>query len=329
MSEKKIILSGMRPTGKLHIGHLFGALKSWIELQEKHSCLFFVADWHALTTDYADTSKLKENVVEMVIDWLSCGLDPDKSIIFQQSQVKEHAELSLLLGMVVPLPWLERCPTYKEQQEALSNRMLTTYGFLGYPLLQAADILIYKADGVPVGIDQVPHIELSREIARRFNNFYGEVFPLPEPILTEMPKIPGTDGRKMSKSYNNAILLSDSPEEVARKIKTMVTDPARKRRTDVGNPEVCPVFSLHKVYTQKDIHEWVIKGCTTAEIGCLDCKKPLIEAVNKSLEPIRKKRIQLERDKPKIVQMLASGSAKARERAQKTMQEVRIAMGLE
>lgn len=329
MGAKKIILSGMRPTGKLHLGHLFGALKNWVKLQDEHDCLFFVADWHALTTDYADTSKLKENIVEMVIDWLSCGLDPDKSVIFQQSQVKEHAELCLLLGMVVPLPWLERCPTYKEQQEALSDRMLATYGFLGYPLLQTADILIYKADGVPVGIDQVPHIELSREIARRFNNFYGEVFVLPEPILTEMPKIPGTDGRKMSKSYNNAILLSDFPEEVDRKVKTMVTDPARKRRIDAGNPEICPVFALHKVYTRKDVHEWVIEGCTTTKIGCLDCKKPLIEAINSSLEPIRKTRQQLERDKKKIAEILVAGSNQARERAQKTMQEVRVAMRLQ
>jgi len=329
MGAKKTILSGMRPTGKLHLGHLHGALKNWIALQEKHDCLFFIADWHALTTDYADTTGLRENIVEMVIDWLSCGLDPTKSIIFQQSQVKEHAELSLLLGMVVPLPWLERCPTYKEQQEALADRMLSTYGFLGYPLLQTADILIYKADSVPVGIDQVPHIELAREIARRFNNFYGEVFPLPEPILTEVPKIPGTDGRKMSKSYGNAILLSDSAAEVEQKIKTMVTDPARKRRIDPGNPEACPVFDLHKIYTTKDVHEWAIDGCTTAKIGCLDCKKPLIEAINKALEPIRKKRQELEKDKKKLVDILASGSASARARAQKTMEEVRKAMRLE
>ena len=328
MGTRRTILSGMRPTGKLHLGHLFGALKNWIQLQEEHDCLFFVADWHALTTDYADTSKIRENIMEMVIDWLACGLDPAKAIIFQQSQVKEHAELALLLGMITPLPWLERCPTYKEQQKELADKELNTYGFLGYPLLMTADILIYKSTGVPVGIDQVPHIELAREIARRFNNFYGPIFPLPEPLLTESPKIPGTDGRKMSKSYNNAVWLSDSPEEVKTKISRMMTDPARKRRTDPGNPEICPVFDLHKVYTDEETHRWIIEGCTTAGIGCLDCKRPLIEAINESLEPIRAKRAELEADKDKVIDILNEGSRKARERAQATMAEVREAVRL-
>jgi len=329
MGERKVILSGMRPTGKMHLGNLFGALKNWARLQEEHDCLFFVADWHMLTTDYADTSKLKDNITDMVIDWLACGLDPNRSTIFQQSQVKEHAELTLLLGMITPLPWLERCPTYKEQQQEITGRDLNTYGFLGYPLLQTSDIIIYRASGVPVGVDQVPHIELAREIARRFNNFYKPVFPLPEPLLTESPKIPGTDGRKMSKSYNNAIWLSDTPDEIKRKISTMMTDPARKRRTDAGNPEICPVFDLHKVYTDEGTHKWIIEGCTTAGIGCLDCKKPLIDAVNASLEPIRAKRRELTGDTDAVWSILKDGSDSARARARETMSEVRAAMRLE
>ena len=265
---RKRVLSGMRPTGRLHMGHLFGALDNWRKLQETFDCFFFIADWHALTTDYADPSKVKEFTTEVVLDWLAAGLDPKKATFFVQSRVPEHAELHLLFSMFTPLAWLERVPTYKEQREQITDKDLGTYGFLGYPLLQAADILIYKAHYVPVGVDQVPHVELTREVARRFNFLYENVLLEPEALLTEFPKIPGTDGRKMSKSYDNAIFLSDSPETVTAKIKPMITDPARQRRKDPGNPELCPVFDLHKVFTPEAERKGVIvPGCTSAVLA--------------------------------------------------------------
>lgn len=280
MSEKNHrkprVLSGMRPTGKLHLGHLVGALDNWVRLQDQYDCYFFVADWHALTTDYAETSNVKQNIMEMMYDMLAAGLDPEKAVLFIQSHVPQHAELHLLLSMITPLGWLERVPTYKEQRENIKDKDLGTYGFLGYPVLQSADILMYKADYVPVGEDQVPHIELTREIARRFNMFYAGkreyVLPEPQPLLTSMPKLPGTDGRKMSKSYGNAILLSEPEPEIRQKLKTMVTDPARVRRTDPGNPQVCPVYSLHKIFSSQETIANVEKGCTTASIGCIECK---------------------------------------------------------
>ncbi|MBI5586955.1 MAG: tryptophan--tRNA ligase [Deltaproteobacteria bacterium] len=326
----KRVLSGMRPTGKLHLGHYHGVLANWLKLQEDYECFFFVADWHALTTDYANPAGIKENTRQMVLDWMSVGIDPAKSTIFRQSSIKEHAELLVLLGMITPLPWLERNPTYKEQLQEIRDKDLHTYGFLGYPVLQTADIIIYKANKVPVGIDQAPHVELSREITRRFNNFYGEVFPEPETLLTSAPKVLGTDGRKMSKSYNNSIFLSDPPAEVEKKILYMMTDTARKRRTDAGNPEVCPLFlTFHLLYSDENTRAWVREGCTTAGIGCTECKKSVIPKVLARLEPIRKKRAELERDPGALQGILERGAQKAAEAAGGTMEEVRRAMGLE
>jgi tryptophanyl-tRNA synthetase len=322
------ILSGMRPTGKLHLGHWVGALENWVKLQDQYECYFFVADWHALTTHYADTSELRENVREMVTDWLAVGLDPAKATFFLQSHLLEHAELHLLLSMVMPLGWLERVPTYKEQLENIKDRDLHTYGFLGYPVLQAADILIYKAKYVPVGEDQLPHIELTRELARRFNNFYGAVFPEPKALLTAIPRLRGTDGRRMSKSYGNTIHLSDPPEVVSRKVADMMTDPARKRRTDKGNPDVCPVFDHHKVFSPEDVIDRVNRECRTAEIGCVDCKKLMAEHVNKFLAPILKRRKSYEEDPKRVLSVLEEGTKKARSVAQATMAEVRAAVKL-
>ena len=322
------ILSGMRPTGKLHLGHWVGALENWVKLQDQYECYFFVADWHALTTHYADTSELRENVREMVTDWLAVGLDPAKATFFLQSHLLEHAELHLLLSMVMPLGWLERVPTYKEQLENIKDRDLHTYGFLGYPVLQAADILIYKAKYVPVGEDQLPHIELTRELARRFNNFYGAVFPEPKALLTAIPRLRGTDGRRMSKSYGNTIYLSDPPEVVSRKVADMMTDPARKRRTDKGNPDVCPVFDHHKVFSPEDVIDRVNRECRTAEIGCVDCKKLMAEHVNKFLAPILKRRKSYEEDPKRVLGILEEGTKKARSVAQATMAEVRAAVKL-
>ena len=324
----KRVLSGMRPTGKLHIGHLEGALKKWSELQETHDCFFFVADWHALTTDYADPSHIKESTYEMLADWIACGIDPEKSVIFNQSYVKEHSELALLLAMITPLSWLERVPSYKEMRDQLKGKDLSTYGFLGYPLLQAADIIIYKAEFVPVGDDQVPHIELTREIARRFNYLYGEMFPEPQPLLTEAPRILGTDGRKMSKSYENAIFISDSPEEITKKIMPMYTDPQRIRRQDPGNPDICGVFYLHKIYSETGVIEDVDRDCRTAEIGCVDCKKLLLPRLLESLEPIREEREKLINRKDYLEDILIEGSKKAREVASETIEEVREKLGL-
>jgi tryptophanyl-tRNA synthetase len=317
----------MRPTGPLHVGHLVGALENWVSLQSSHECFFAIVDWHALTTDYADPSQIKTYTVEVVLDWLAAGLDPRKATFFVQSRLPEHAELHLLFSMFTPLAWLERVPAYKEQREQITDKDLGTYGFLGYPLLQAADILIYKAHYVPVGVDQVPHVELTREVARRFNFLYRPVLVEPEALLTEFPKIPGTDGRKMSKSYNNAIFLSDSPEEIIAKIKPMVTDPARKRRTDPGNPEVCPVYDLHRVFTPKAEREsTIVPGCTTAGIGCLDCKQVLLKHALPVLAPISERRAELAHDPATVLDILEDGTARAKKVASETLTEAKAAM---
>jgi tryptophanyl-tRNA synthetase len=392
------VVSGMRPTGAMHLGHYHGALKNWIKLQSEVPCLFFVADWHALTTHYDDPSIIEGSTWDMVIDWLAAGIDPEKATIFIQSQVPEHAELHLLLSMATPLGWLERVPTYKDQQEKLSDRDLATYGFLGYPLLQAADVLIYRASQVPVGADQVPHIEMMREIARRFNHLYGkekgfeekvqasikklsskqakqyselrtayqeqgsvealehaktlldsaqsigaadrerlfgylagtrkQILLEPQAMLTEASRLPGLDGQKMSKSYGNSIALREDKETLTKKIRTMPTDPARIRRTDPGNPEKCPVWQLHQVYSDTETKEWVVKGCTTAGIGCIECKQPVIDAVLKEQEPMRE-RAQKYLDNPALVrEIVARGGEIARKLAAETMREVREAMGL-
>ena len=392
------VLSGMRPTGALHIGHYHGALKNWVRLQEKYSCFFFVADWHALTTDYDGVEIIEKSVWEMLIDWLAAGLDPERATIFIQSRILEHAELSLLLGMTTPLGWLERVPTYKDQIEKLAHKDLTTYGFLGYPLMQSADILIYRAHYVPVGEDQVPHVELTREVARRFNHLFGrepgfkdkakaaiaklgnrdgktfellkkrygeqgdadsleegrmllanakslgaadrerllgylsgsqrQILVEPAALLTESPRLPGLDGQKMSKSVGNTIGMREDPAIVTKKIRTMQTDPARVRRTDPGNPERCPVWELHKVYSNAETREWVVEGCTTAGIGCLECKQPMIDAIIREQQPIRE-RAQRYLDSPALLRdIVDSGCDKAREAARATMHEVREAMGL-
>ena len=320
------ILSGMRPTGPLHIGHLTGALDNWVRLMDTYECFFAIVDWHALTTDYADPKDVRDNVLEVATDWLAAGLDPARSTLFIQSLVPEHAELHLLLSMIIPVPWLERVPSYKEQQNQLAEKDLSTYGFLGYPLLQSADIMIYKADAVPVGEDQAPHIELTREVVRRFNHFYGPVFPEPKTLLTEVPRVPGTDGRKMSKSYGNAVFLKDPPDVLRQKLKPMVTDPARKRRTDPGNPDICPVFDLHKAFSSKETQEWAAQGCRTAGIGCLDCKGKLIDHLLQRLEGIHARRPEFAARPDTVWDILRAGSARAREVARATMEQVRSAM---
>ncbi len=392
------VLSGMRPTGSLHLGHYHGVLKNWARLQTEYPCLFFVADWHALTTDYDAPGDVQKNCWDMVIDWLAAGIDPNQAMIFIQSQVAEHAELHLLLSMMAPLGWLERVPTYKDQQEKLSHKDLSTYGFLGYPLLQAADILIYRARYVPVGEDQVPHVEFTREVARRFNHLYGKepgfedkakaavkkmgtkkarllnelrtkfleqgeaealaraqalleeqqnlsrgdrerlygwlegggkkILVEPEALLTEASKMPGLDGQKMSKSYNNTISLREDPESVTKKVRTMPTDPARVKRSDPGTPEICPVWSLHLVYSDEARKKWAHDGCTTAGIGCLECKQPVIDAINAELAPMRA-RAQVYLDDPTLVRnIVADGCEKAKRLAAETMRDVREAMGL-
>ena len=392
------VLSGMRPTGSLHLGHYHGVLKNWIRLQHEYECLFFVADWHALTTHYDNPLGIEQATWEMVIDWLAAGVDPSKSTLFIQSQVIEHAELHLLLSMMTPLGWLERVPTYKDQQEKLTEKDLSTYGFLGYPLLQSADILIYRANQVPVGEDQVPHIEFSREIARRFNHLYGKevgyeekaeaavkklggkkaklyqelrtryqqegddealesarallgetqnlslgdkerlygylegggkmILTEPQALLTDASKMPGLDGQKMSKSYNNTISMREEPEAVTKKIRTMPTDPARVRRTDTGSPDNCPVWQLHQVYSGDDVKNWVIQGCTSAGIGCLDCKQPVIDAVLKELAPIQERARAYTEEPDTVKNIIADGCEKARDLARETMRDVREAMGL-
>ena len=393
------VLSGMRPTGRMHIGHYHGALKNWVKLQEEYECLYFAADWHALTTHHDDTGIISETVWEMFIDWLAAGINPARATIFIQSRVPEHAELTLLLGMVTPVGWLERVPTYKDQQQKLVDRDLSNYGFLGYPVMQGADILIYRANMVPVGEDQVSHIELVREIARRFNHVYGrepgfeekakaaikklgarkarrytelrtayqergdaaaleaakellaetqnlaiadserlfgylegtgrQVLPEPAPLLTETPKVPGLDGQKMSKSLGNTILMREEPVDVTKKIRTMQTDPARVRRSDKGDPNRCPVWGLHQIYSDTATREWVVKGCTTAGIGCLECKQPLIDAIIREQEPIRE-RAQRYVDDPQLVRnIVADGCERARKLAEETMRDVRASMGLD
>jgi tryptophanyl-tRNA synthetase len=330
-SKRKRVLSGMRPTGKLHLGNYVGALDNWVRMQDEYECFFVVVDWHALTTDYADTSRVKENSLEVALDWLAAGLDPEKSVIFIQSHVPAHAELHLLLSMITPLGWLERVPTYKEQRENIKDKDLGTYGFLGYPVLQAADILIYKADVVPVGEDQVAHIELAREIARRFNSFYGQrgsVFPEPQSLLTRAPKLPGTDGRKMSKSYGNTIMLTDPEPVVRQKLKTMVTDPARVRRTDPGNPDVCPVGDLHKIFSSKETMAKVNEGCRSAGIGCIECKSWAADALVQLLNPMQQRRKKFEENPRLAWDILEAGTERARQAAAKTMNDVRAAMGM-
>jgi tryptophanyl-tRNA synthetase len=392
------VLSGMRPTGRMHLGHYHGALKNWVRLQEEYECFYFAADWHALTTHYDTPETIAESVWEMFVDWLAVGINPNRATIFIQSRVPEHAELALLLGMIAPVGWLERVPTYKDQQEKLADRDLSTYGFLGYPVMQGADILVYRANMVPVGEDQVSHLEVVRELARRFNHLYGRetgfedkakaairklgskrakryeqlraafqeqgdqaaleaaqemvdaaqnlalgdrerlfgylegsrrvILPEPQPLLTDTPKVPGLDGQKMSKSYGNAILLREEPAEITRKIRTMQTDPARVHRNDPGTPEKCPVWSLHRIYTDQSVQAWVQQGCTTAGIGCLECKQPLIEAIIAEQEPI-KERAQKYLDDPSLVRaVVADGCERARKFAEETMRDVREVMGL-
>ncbi len=351
------VLSGMRPTGRLHLGNYMGALYNWVQLQHRYDCYFFIADYHALTTDYADLSKLRENVKDVMVDFLAGGLDPALCTIFLQSKVPAHFELNTLLGMITPVTWLERVPTYKDQQEQLKEKDLATYGFLGYPLLQSADILVYQSAFVPVGKDQEAHVEITREIARRFNHLYSPrptaalrdatsdkekiaaeltqdeplhvILPEPQVMLTPSPKLPGTDGRKMSKSYGNTILLSDPEPEIRAKLKTMVTDPARVRRTDPGNPDVCPVFDLHRVFSSEELRATVWEGCTTAGIGCIQCKGWLADGVVRELAPIQERRRHFEANPDEVAAILDAGNARAIARANQTMHEVRSAMGLE
>jgi tryptophanyl-tRNA synthetase len=398
LEAQKRVLSGMRPTGSLHLGHYHGVLKNWIKLQHEYDCMFFVADWHALTTHYEDPSVIEDNVWAMVIDWLAAGVNPGSATLFIQSRVPEHAELHLLLSMITPIGWLERVPSYKDQQTKLNERDLSTYGFLGYPLLQSADILIYKAGHVPVGADQVPHVEMTREVARRFNQIYGRdlgfaemaeeairklgrkggemyrelrkeflekgnyealekaqamvqenqnislgdrdrlygylegggkvILPEPQSLLTDESLMPGLDGGKMSKSYNNTILLREDPISVEKKVKTMTTDPARVRRTDVGDPDKCPVFKLHEIYSDEDCKSWVREGCTTAGIGCIDCKKPLIDSILAEQQPMRERALQYEENPELVKSIVSEGCEKARTIAKSTLEDVRQAMGL-
>jgi tryptophanyl-tRNA synthetase len=329
MSDKKRILSGMRPTGPLHMGNYLGALANWVTMQDHYECFFFVADWHALTSDYEKPGPMEEYVRQMLIDWLSAGLSPEKSTIFVQSKVPEHTELYLIFSMITPVPWLERNPTYKDQIVQLQNKDLSTFGFLGYPVLQAADILVYKAQGVPVGVDQVPHVEITREIARRFNYLYGTVFPEPEAILTQTPKILGLDRRKMSKSYGNAIYLSDSPEELKAKVMQMITDPQRARRSDPGNPDICNVFEFHRLYTDSAATQQIESQCRQAEIGCVECKRIMADHLIEALAPMREKR-QFYLAHPEIIQeIMIEGSHKARRIATETLKQAKAAIKID
>lgn len=324
--SKKIVLSGSRPTGNIHLGNYFGALENWVRLQEDYDCHFFIADWHALTTGYSDTEMLRKNTISLMADFLASGLDPSQSTLFLQSQITVHAELYLLLGMNTPLSWLERCPTYKDMMANISEKDIATHGFLGYPVLQAADILIYKADYVPVGEDQIPHLEITREIARRFNFLYEkEVFPEPQPLLTKSKVLPGTDGRKMSKSYNNTIALGDDPDEVRKKVMSMITDPARIRKDDPGHPEVCTVFAFHKVFSESEIDR-IEQECRKGCIGCVACKKILQEKMEKFHTPIFEKRQKLLENENELLDILRDGSVKAREKAERTIEQAREAV---
>ncbi len=399
VDSQRRVLSGMRPTGRLHLGHYHGVLKNWVKLQHEYECFFFAADWHALTTHYEDPQSIEQNVWDMLIDWLAAGVSGTSSTLFIQSQVPEHAELHLLLSMVTPVSWLERVPTYKDQQEKLKDRDLATYGFLGYPLLQSADILIYRAGQVPVGADQVAHVEITREVARRFNHLYGKevgfeekaeaavkkmgkkaaklysslrkayqeqgdaealetarallkeqqnitlgdqerlfgylegggkvILPEPQALLTPDSKMPGLDGQKMSKSYGNTITLRDTTDEVSEKVRRMPTDPARVRRNDPGDPAKCPVYQLHQVYTDKATHDWVQEGCRSAGIGCIDCKKPIIDAISAELEPIQQRAAEYEANPDAVRMILNEGTERARDAARDTLIEVRQAMGLQ
>ncbi|MEX5215154.1 MAG: tryptophan--tRNA ligase [Nitrospiraceae bacterium] len=327
-TPRKRILSGMQPSGLLHLGNWLGALENWKALQADHDCFFFVADWHALSTNYENTDRLREFSRELVIDWLAAGIDPARATVFVQSRVPDHAVLHLLLSMIIPISWLERNPTYKEKQEEIKERDLATYGFLGYPVLQAADILIYKPDFVPVGKDQLPHLELTRELARRFNSLYRPVFPEPMEHLTKFPKVAGTDGRKMSKSYGNTINLSDSEPVVRQKLKTMITDPARVRRTDPGNPDVCPVYDFHKIFSPLPIVEQIDRECRTAAIGCIDCKKLAADAIVGRMQPMWHTRADLVKKPGQVEEIVAEGSQRAARVARQTLLEVQEAMKL-
>lgn len=353
---RRRVLSGMRPTGRLHLGNYMGALYNWVRLQDDYECYFFIADWHALTTDYANPGDLEEKSFQVALDFLSAGLDPAKCVIFRQSDVPAHAELHLLFSMFTPLGWLERVPTYKDQQEQLREKDLATYGFLGYPLLQAADILLYQPHFVPVGQDQVAHVELTREVARRFNQLYSsaptpavveassdkelikaevsenvletQILPEPKALLTPSPKLPGTDGRKMSKSYGNTVMLTDPPDEIRKKLKTMVTDPARVRRTDPGDPDVCPVGDLHKVFSEQEVLDKVYAGCRSAGIGCIECKGWAADSIITEIAPMQQRRAELEANPDKVWQILADGAERARSRCAETMKTVRSVVGL-
>ena len=327
-TEPKRVVSGMRPTGRLHLGHYQGAVKNWIEISKKAECFFFSADWHALTSEYKDTSGIAQAQREMFADFIAAGLDPERCTLFVQSRVKQHAELYLLLGMIAPLGWLERVPTYKEQQEQLREKDLNTYGFLGYPLLQTADVALYDADAVPVGADQVSHLELAREIVRKFNHHFGPTLVEPRPYLTDVPKILGLDGRKMSKSYGNAVELGEDPESARKRIMVAVTDPARKRRHDPGHPEICPIYHLHRAYSAPARVEFVDRECRSAGIGCVDCKKMLLESLVPALEKHRAARAELDRHPGRIEELVQLGTRKAAAVAEKTMERVRAAVKL-
>ena len=323
---KQRVVSGMRPSGRLHIGHYHGVLENWVKMQDSYDCFFFVADWHSLTTEYADTSGIAQSIRDMVLDWVAFGLDPEKCVIFRQSLVPHHSELNLILSMITPVSWLERNPTYKEMLDNIEQRDLTTFGFLGYPVLMAADIILYKATRVPVGQDQLPHLEITREIARRFNHLYGAVFPEPEAILTETPKLPGLDGRKMSKSYNNSIYLSDNAETTAKMVMSMVTDTNRVRRADPGDPDVCVAFNLHRLYVPQEKLDEIVPACRGAQIGCVDCKKILAGCINERLAPFRARREELASHPGFVDELLREGSRKASLISDAVMTEVRTAL---
>ncbi|MBW1645622.1 MAG: tryptophan--tRNA ligase [Deltaproteobacteria bacterium] len=325
-TAKKRVLSGMRTTGKLHLGHFHGVLTNWLELQDKYDCFFFAADWHALTSEFQHPENIPASTRDLFLDWLSVGIDPGKATIFVQSHVKEHAELHLLLSMITPLSWLLRNPTFKDSQEESKNEEAATYGFLGYPVLQAADIIIYRANLVPIGVDQLPHVELTREITRRFNYLYGEIFPVPDPLLTETPKLLGLDGRKMSKSYNNAIFLADDEETIRKKVSQMITDIQRARRKDPGDPEVCNLFPLQLLYSRPEEVARIREECPRAAIGCVECKKILTVNLQRHLAPIREKRRFYERHPDDLNDIIAAGTSRAREEAAATMARVREKM---
>ena len=326
--KKKIVFSGIRPTGPAHLGNFAGAMRNWLLLQDKYRCFYSIVTWHALSSEYQNSKVIKDYIFEMALDLLSIGLDPERCVIFNQSEVKEHAELHLLLSMIIPLPWVERVPTFKDMQKELADRDINTYGYLGYPVLQTADILLYKAEVVPVGEDQAPHLELAREIARRFSRLFGDVFPEPQTLLTETPRLAGTDGRKMSKSFGNAIYLKDRPEVIQEKISTMMTDTRRKRRSDPGEPADCPVFTLHNAFVEKERREALAKDCRTASIGCLECKAVVIDSLIRLLTPYWKKRAEFEKNPALVWETLEQGDKRARKAAQRTMEEVRAAIGL-